>query len=272
MAALLGGALAVVLAATTLPAIVHAAPAGLPRLDEVALTGRTPALRAAGRARLRCRLRDRGRAARRVAGPGPPSRGRPRLDGAPPAGPRRAGGGPDRDGARAADRRGAADAQLPGPAARSIPATTRATSSRSSSPRSRPLSRTARPGRGSTSASWTGWRRCPASTSVGLVENVPLDEGTARRPLPQRGHARRTRRRPAASPSPSRPATTSAPWASTSSRAGLRDRRSRLGPRQRRGQPLRGPAVVARPERRRPTAPAAGRQRTGTPSWASWRT
>ena len=41
VAALLGGVLAVVLAGTTLPAIVRAAPAGLPRLDEVALTGRS---------------------------------------------------------------------------------------------------------------------------------------------------------------------------------------------------------------------------------------
>jgi predicted permease len=41
VAALLAGALAVVLAGTTLPAIVHAAPARLPRLDEVALTGRS---------------------------------------------------------------------------------------------------------------------------------------------------------------------------------------------------------------------------------------
>jgi predicted permease len=39
--ALLAGVVAVVLAGTTLPAIVHAAPARLPRLDEVALTGRT---------------------------------------------------------------------------------------------------------------------------------------------------------------------------------------------------------------------------------------
>src|SRR6185503_11959963 len=41
VAALLGWVVAVALAAATLPAIVHAAPARLPRLDEVALSGRS---------------------------------------------------------------------------------------------------------------------------------------------------------------------------------------------------------------------------------------
>jgi predicted permease len=41
VAALLGGALAVVLAGLSLPALVRAAPAGIPRLAEVALSGRT---------------------------------------------------------------------------------------------------------------------------------------------------------------------------------------------------------------------------------------
>ena len=83
VAALLGGALAVALAGLSLPALLRAAPAGIPRLDEVALSGRTLLFTLLAAVLSGARLRQRGGAARGVAGPGAPARGRARLDRAP---------------------------------------------------------------------------------------------------------------------------------------------------------------------------------------------
>ena len=60
----------------------------------------------------------------------------------------------------------------------SIPATRPPTSTRSSSRHNRNASPTGRPGDGSIWTSWTGCARLPGVTTVGVVNNIPLDEGT----------------------------------------------------------------------------------------------
>ena len=118
VAALLGGALAIALAAAE-PARPGARRA---RRHPAARRGRAQrphaALHAAGGLLSGVACGSAAALARRVARPGAAARGRPRLDRAPAPRARRAGGGPDRDGAGAADRRGAADAELPGAASR----------------------------------------------------------------------------------------------------------------------------------------------------------
>ena len=219
VAALLGGALAVVLAATTLPAIVHAAPARLPRLDEVVLTGRSLlfALLAALVSGVGCGMAASLRAAS-------PDLARLREGGRGSTGRRKLA----REGLVAAQtamalvlliRRGAADARCFLALAPSIPATTHATSSRSSSLRS---SRSqGRPDLGALPPRIPGPAGgAPRRSPRGAVENVPLDEG-------MQGDRFRSEDMPGdpmlagPSTSRSRPATTSEPWASTSSRAGV---------------------------------------------------
>ena len=174
----LAGALALALAALTLPALLQAAPARLPRLDEVAVgwptvnfialaalvvataCGVVPALRGSAPDLLRLRDGNRGSTSRR---------------------------GWARDGLVTAQTAlalvlligsGLLLRQLPRAQERRLRATTPPTSSPSSSRPSSRRSPTARRGRASTWPSSTALRALPGVTSAGLVENVPLNEGT----------------------------------------------------------------------------------------------
>ena len=186
---------------------------------------------------------------------------------------RRPGGGPDRAGAGAADRRRAPDAQLPRAAprrprlrhARRLHVPVRARTARSSRtdrrfgalPPRLPRSAARAPGRdfgGDRRERARSTKARAAIASAARTCRTRPDAGPAaqldvrgRRLLPDDGDRRA--RRPA-----------------------VRDRRPPVGARERRDQPLGGAAAVARAARRRPAPAAAGDRQRGTPSSASWRT
>ena len=225
---------------------------------------------ARGRA-LRRGLRQRLGAARRFAGPGAAARGRTRLDRTPALRPRRPGGGPDRDGAGAADRRGAPDAQLPGAArgrprlrhARRLhvpvrPRTARAQGRPDLGPFPPRLPRPA--------------GRAPRRGLGGAGRERAARRGHLRGALPHRGHAGGSGRRPAAQLHVHGRRLLPHDGDRRDRRAAVRDLRPRVGARERRDQPVGGHASCGPASPPSAAAFSSRARPTGTPSSASWRT
>ncbi len=158
--ALLGGVIAVALTFVTLPLLVHAAPPGVPRLDEVHVTGWTLVVHGGGGPPRLAGMRAVSGGARFRPRSHPPARGRAWLHAQPALGARWAGRGADGDGARPADRVGTPGAQLPEAAQRRSRLLDAAISSPSRSPPNARRSTTPSRSRAST---WTSWSACAPS-------------------------------------------------------------------------------------------------------------
>ena len=212
------GVVAMALAWAGLPVLLRLAPQDIPRLERSPLGRHDAAVHVRRRDPVRARVRPRAGDPRVGARPHAAARRRPRRDAQPRMGARWAGRRADGAGARAADRLGAARAQLPGAA----PGRSRLrhgehlhVSDRAggSEPARRPVVRPFR-----SRVHGADFARCPVSSPLGWSRTFrSTRERPSRASARKKWGARPTRAR--CSTSRSRPATTSRRWGSTCSRA-----------------------------------------------------
>ena len=256
----------------TLPAFLRAAPAGIPRLGDVGVTGVTLCSRSARRSFAALACGARAGAPRVGSRLHAPARRRPRLDAQAALGARRARRRADGARARAAHRIGTARAQLLGAAARRP--RLRHEGHLHVSDRARRTASAGRTGlrafrsRVHGSAQGASWR------PVGRTgREHAAERGHGGRPVPRRGHERRSGQRSAAPGDVCRGRLLQDDGHRPARRPSVRDERSPVGAAERGDQPVGRESAVARLEAPSASGCSARLRRAGRrPRSSAWST